>query len=570
MLRWRGLPIQLFILTILPLTLLLLGIAFGSLFLHQQSMRRLVGERDERATRAAASAISEQLQHRAAVTRSLALRAADLGNPQHVITDALFLLPDFDGGIALYDQSGLLATSNDSATWEETVVPQQLAISAAPPNTAEFSGPFTNPLIGQETILVTSTTPDGITAAGAFSPASLAAKALADLFVSDDKASAVVTDANGRLLFQTGDLHEPGSDLNSYAGVADALNGESGTIYVSDDASSDGEEQVIAFSSIPPLNWALVIKEPWQEVADPLLRATELAPLILAPVLIVALIGLLFGLRQIVQPLQSLERKAAELGWGDYEAIEESVGGINEIQRLQTELIHMAHKVQVAQQSLRGYLGAVTAGQEEERRRLARDLHDDTIQALIALNQRIQLAQISATGEPAAGQLAEMQQMAEQTIGDLRRLTRDLRPIYLEDLGLVTALDMLARDASQTLNIPVDFRVSGRERRLPPEIELALYRIGQEGLSNVARHARASCAQIQLDFGADITTLSIQDDGRGFTLPESPAEMTGSGHFGLLGIQERAELMGARLLIESAPGEGTRLTIALPTVPSDA
>jgi signal transduction histidine kinase len=120
------------------------------------------------------------------------------------------------------------------------------------------------------------------------------------------------------------------------------------------------------------------------------------------------------------------------------------------------------------------------------------------------------------------------------------------------------------------LNIPVDFRVSGRERRLPPEIELALYRIGQEGLSNVARHAHASCAQIQLDFGADTTTLSIRDNGRGFTLPESPAEMTGSGHFGLLGIQERAELMGARLLIESAPGEGTRLTIALPTVPSDA
>jgi signal transduction histidine kinase len=541
MLRWRGLPIQLFILTILPLTLLLLGIAFGSLFLHQQSMRRLVGERDERATRAAASAISEQLQHRAAAARSLALRAADLGNPQHVIADALFLLPDFDGGIALYDESGLLATSNASATWEQTIVPQQLAISAGPSNTAEFSGPFTNPLDGQKMILVTATTPDGITAAGAFSPASLAAKALADLFVSGDKASAMITDANGKLLFQTGDLHEPGSDLNNYAGVADALSGESGTIYTSDDASFDGEEQVIAFSSIPPLNWALVIKEPWQEVADPLLRATELAPLILAPVLIVALIGLLFGLRQIIQPLQSLERKAAELGWGDYEAIEEPVGGINEIQRLQTELIHMAHKVQIAQQSLRGYLGAVTAAQEEERRRLARDLHDDTIQALIALNQRIQLAQLSTSGEPAARQLAEMQQMAEQTIGDLRRLTRDLRPIYLEDLGLVTALDMLARDTSQTLNIQVDFRVSGRERRLSPEIELALYRIGQEGLSNVARHAQASCAQIQLDFSADTTTLSIQDDGRGFTLPESPAEMTGSGHFGLLGIQERAE-----------------------------
>ena len=560
MLRWRGLPIQLFILTILPLTLLLLGIAFGSLFLHQRSMRQLVGERDERATRAAASAISEQLKHRAAATRSLALRAADLGSAEHVIADAVFLLPDFDGGIALYDAgSDLLGTSNDSATWELTVVPEQLAAATAPPNTAQFSGPFTDPISGQEMILVTATTPNGITAAGAFSPTSLAEKALDDIFVSGDQASSVLTDGDGRLLFQMGDHHEPGSNLSAYAGVADALNGESGTIYVTD----SGDEQVVAFSPIPPLNWVLVIKEPWQAVTDPLLRTTEWAPLVLAPVLIVALIGLMFGLRQIVQPLQSLEKKAADLGWGDFEAIEESVGGINEIQRLQTELIHMAHKVKLAQQSLRGYLGAVTAGQEEERRRLARDLHDDTIQSLIALNQRIQLAQLSAADEPTAEQLAEMQQMTEQTIADLRRLTQDLRPIYLEDLGLVTALDMLARDTSQTLQIPVDFDVSGRERRLPQEVELAFYRIGQEGLSNVVRHAQASCAELQLTFGEDSTTLSIQDDGRGFAVPESPAEMTGSGHFGLLGMQERAEIMGARLLVESEPDKGTILTITL-------
>ena len=561
MLRWRGLPIQLFILTILPLTLLLLGIVFGSLFLHQRSMRQLVGERDERATRAAASAISEQLKHRAAATRSLALRAADLGNPQHVIADALFLSPDFEGGIALYGAgANLLASSNDNVTWEQSLVPQQLAAGASPPDTVQFSEPFTDPISGQEMILVTATTIEGITAAGAFSPGSLAEIALNDIFASSDQASAVLTDNNGRLLFQIGDQYEPGSDLSAYAGVSEALKGTSGTIYLTE----GGEEQVIAFSPIAPLNWALVIEEPWQEVADPLLRATELAPLVLAPVLIVALTGLMFGLRQIVQPLQSLEKKAADLGWGDYEAIEEPVGGINEIQRLQTELIHMAQKVKLAQQSLRGYLGAVTAGQEEERRRLARELHDDTIQSLIALNQRIQLAQLSVTGEKTTQQLAEMQQMAEQTIGDLRRLTQDLRPIYLEDLGLVTALDMLARDTRQVLQIPVSFKVSGPERRLPPEVELAFFRIGQEGLSNVARHAQASRAELQMTFGEEGTTLSIQDDGRGFTVPESPAEMTGSGHFGLLGIQERAELMGARLLIESAPGAGTRLTISLP------
>ncbi len=138
-----------------------------------------------------------------------------------------------------------------------------------------------------------------------------------------------------------------------------------------------------------------------------------------------------------------------------------------------------------------------------------------------------------------------------------------LRPIYLEDLGLVTALNMLTRDMAQALQIPIDFHVSGRERRLPQEIELAFYRIGQEGLSNVMRHAQATCAAVHLAFENGRITLSIRDDGRGFTVPGSPAEMAGNGHFGLLGIQERAELIGGQLTIESRPGAGTLLTISL-------
>ncbi|MDX1413757.1 MAG: histidine kinase [Candidatus Promineifilaceae bacterium] len=562
MLRWRGLPIQLFVFTILPLTLLLLVFAFGSLFLHQRSMRQMVGERDERATRAAASAISEQVKHRAAALRSLALRAADLGAPEHVLEDAVYLLPDFDGGIALYTGAELLATSNERTTWETELIPQQLIEDPPLPGAAAFRGPFTDSISGMEMMLVMATTPKGLTAAGAFSPAGLAEGALEDIFANDDRATAVLTDEQGQLLFHIGGSYEAGADLRADTGVTAALRGGSGTIYV----SGERGEEVIAFSSIPPLNWTLVIKEPWQEVADPLLRATEWAPLVLAPVLVVALMGLIFGLRQIVQPLQSLEKKAADLGWGNYEAIEEPVGGINEIRRLQAELIHMARKVKLAQQSLRGYLGAVTTGQEEERRRLARELHDDTIQSLIALNQRIQLAQLAAGDGPSAAQLTEMQQMTAQTIADLRRLTRDLRPIYLEDLGLATALNMLVQETGDALRIPVEFQVTGRERRLAPEVELALYRIGQEALSNVARHAQASRAQLDLAYAADQITLSIVDNGAGFDQPDSPAEMAGNGHFGLLGIQERAEIIGAHLKIESQPGRGTRLTITLASI----
>jgi signal transduction histidine kinase len=408
-------------------------------------------------------------------------------------------------------------------------------------------------------MLVAATMPNGFMVVGAFSPANMARRVLADIFSASDKAAAFLVDSEGRILYQLGAEPHSNMEMVQYPGVEEALRGESGTSYI----SVDGDEHVIAFSPITPVNWALVFEEPWRALADPLLRTTELVPLILVPVLIVALVGLWIGVRQIVQPLQSLEQKATKLAWGDFEAIEEPVGGISEIQRLQTELVHMAHKVKAAQQSLRGYLGAVTAGQEEERRRLARELHDDTIQSLIALNQREQLIQMALSGHPALDQLTEMQEMTAQMIANLRRLTRDLRPIYLEDLGLVPALDMLARDTSAALDIPVNLETSGQERRLGPEVELAFYRLVQEALSNVSRHAQASCAEVHLDFNIQAVTLTVIDDGCGFIVPESPAEMGTVGHFGLLGMQERAELIDARLSVTSKPGQGTSVSVLL-------
>jgi signal transduction histidine kinase len=263
--------------------------------------------------------------------------------------------------------------------------------------------------------------------------------------------------------------------------------------------------------------------------------------------------------------LQALETKAVDLAWGDYEAIEESVGGIAEIERLQQTLIHLAEKVQRAQTGLHDYIGAITTGQEDERRRLARELHDETIQALIALNQRTQLSQIKLSEDPdAMAALEEIQALTEETIQDLRRVVRDLRPLYLEDLGLVAALRMLAKETSESYNIPVHFVDQGNERRLSPDTELALYRIAQEGFSNIQRHSHASKASLVLSYSSEAILLKISDDGCGFDVPESPAEFAPQGHFGLLGIHERTELMGAEFEIQSKPEEGTNLVITLP------
>ncbi|MGB3715142.1 MAG: hypothetical protein WA996_12000, partial [Candidatus Promineifilaceae bacterium] len=354
--RWRGFPLQLFVFIILPLTVLLVGIAFGSLALHQQAMRSLVGERDERATRAAAKAITEQLNHRAATVNSLALQAAATGNPEHTLSDAASFLPDFEGGLAFFNTDGkLLVATNTAEIWEGREINLRLAESGSvyvPRYETQFIPTFTDPSNGEEIMLVAATMPDGLVAVGAFYPATLARRALADIFGASDRATAFLVDSAGQMLYQLGAEPHTGVEPIQYPGVEEALRGDSGTTYL----SVAGDEHVVAFSPIGPVQWALVFEEPWQAVADPLLRTTELVPLILVPVVIIAVIGLWFGVRKIVQPLQSLEQKATELAWGDFKAIEEPVGGINEIQRLQTELIHMAQKVKAAQRSLRSYL----------------------------------------------------------------------------------------------------------------------------------------------------------------------------------------------------------------------
>jgi signal transduction histidine kinase len=162
-------------------------------------------------------------------------------------------------------------------------------------------------------------------------------------------------------------------------------------------------------------------------------------------------------------------------------------------------------------------------------------------------------------------ELDEIASMTEGTIQNLRRLTRDLRPIYLEDLGLVPSLEMLAREASQGMGIPVSFQCLGTERRLDANAELALYRIAQEGLNNISRHAQAKNASLVLEYSTETVSLQVKDDGVGFVLPKNPSEFAVTGHFGLVGLYERAGIMGAILEINTAPGKGTNLTVTLPT-----
>lgn len=557
---WRGLT-QLFAFTILPLTLLLLLIAFGGVNMHQQDMRALVGERDERAVQSSAAALQSELHHRVATITSMAVLSSSDLTFDEILTTTNDLAEDFNGGIAFIDSNGsLIATNHNDEFWERVSQNRQtlpLASSANPKPV--FSSPILDPVSGRSLVIISVHVPArDVVMAGAFSPETLALETLSPAYPEGSHVTIFLLDSSRHPLYVSGPLAEDGLDPE-HPGVAEALVGENGVLYV----RKGDAEHVVAYSPIELTGWALVTVEEWKMVVSPSLQLTQLAPLVIVPAFVLALIALWFGARQIVQPLQKLESKAAALAWGDFEAIQESVGGISEVQHLQMELVEMSRKVQSAQEGLHDYIGAITSAQEEERMRLARELHDDTIQAVIALKQRVQLAQRTVKDAASRQSLKELETLSEQTVENLRRLTRALRPIYLEDLGLVTALEMLTREMSQNLQFPVSFHKDGQERRLSRESELSLYRIAQEALNNVAKHANASQAGVKISFGTTDIKMEITDNGNGFVVPHSPTEFTHAGHFGLLGVHERADLIGAKLEIESALGKGTMLTVRL-------
>ncbi len=461
--RLRTLPAQLMLLVILPLTLVLLVVAFGGAAVHTGAMREMVAVRDERAVRAAAAALE------------LGLAAGE--SPEQLLRKA--------------------------SSW--------LSGSPEPPQTAAI----------------------------------------------------ILVDEHGKLVAHS-DPEPISTDYSTHPGVASALRGESGTTFQRD--TETGDEMVIAYSPVGNTGWGLLMVEPWSAIANPLLRYSQLAPLALVPALIMAAGALYFGLHQIVQPLRRLNRRSARLGKGDFDALNEPVEGIQEIQALQATLARMAAQLQAAQTGIRNYAAAVTQGQENERARLARELHDETVQNLIALEHQSHMLRraIDRDSEAAARKADELAVLAAAAVRKVRRTIRALRPLYLDDLGWLPAVRALVDDLNKSGKVKASLTIAGVERRLDPAVDLALYRIAQEALSNVARHSGADRVDVRVETTDNLVTLTISDDGRGFVPSVRPSELAQAGHFGLMGMHERAQLVGAQLSIQSEPGKGARIEITLP------
>lgn len=221
-----------------------------------------------------------------------------------------------------------------------------------------------------------------------------------------------------------------------------------------------------------------------------------------------------------------------------------------------------------ARETLRGeLLHQVVSAQERERQRIARELHDGTGQTLTALGLGFAAASENMQQNPmlAAAQLAELKMMSTQALQELRDLIGDLRPSLLDDLGLVPALKSQVQSFAERTGVQAEFVVNGRRRRVQPEIETIVFRIAQEALTNVAKHAHASQVTVEIGFIENLLSLNVCDNGCGFE-PQLVFGSVGEGHqaWGLLGMQERVALVGGSCVVQSEPDQGTAVRVAIP------
>jgi len=573
--RFRGLKAQIVLWTILPLTLVLIGVAFTGVYSHEWSMRDLVQERDQALAVVRASQVADLLRARAAALQRLAAQEAflhrDRAAQQRLLTEAGNVDSLFMDTLTLLEGAGdEVATDENAPAWLANTE-QVTALAQAVRNSQTVA---VAPLVGapgeERALLMGVPVYDDTGAVYGIlaGPVLLNSLSLENLLgqaqVGHHGVVYLVDDAGEVLAHSSSERAR--TSLAGHTGLDKALQDPNAGATLCQ--SPDDDRMTLAYAPVEfgGSEWRVLIEEPWNEVVGPVLRYSQFMPIVAALAIVVSLLTLYYGVRAIVRPLQALRQQAERVAWGDFDATATPVGGVEEIEELRRTLNQMAKRIQSSQRGMHGYIAAITQGQEEERKRLARELHDDTAQALIALSQQVDMTrnQLASDPERAAARLSRMRAMLGETLEAVRRVSRNLRPIYLDDLGFTPALEMLAREADQNGQISVGFSMTGEVRRLPPDLELAAYRIVQEALNNAIQHAQATRAWVEVRFEVEHLVLLVGDNGQGFESPALPDALAQRGHFGLMGIQERSLLYGGRLTLDSTPGEGTQVAVLLP------
>ena len=228
------------------------------------------------------------------------------------------------------------------------------------------------------------------------------------------------------------------------------------------------------------------------------------------------------------------------------------------------ENAQLYRELQMKEQLRTELLRRIISAQEDERHRVARELHDVTSQALATLAVGLEALCVvpGACSRELEAQLEGIRALLAATSRDVHKLIYDLRPSLLDDLGLSAAIRSCAHNSLDAAGVEVHVEIAGQEKRLPPEVEIALFRIVQEAIVNIARHAHAESVYVSLEFKEKSVAVQVEDDGSGFDFSQGFSP-TGAG-VGLLGMKERTELLGGVLTIETKPGEGTRVSVEVP------
>jgi len=331
-------------------------------------------------------------------------------------------------------------------------------------------------------------------------------------------------------------------------------------------ATSTENPHVASTAPIPGTLWNILIEEPRAQVFASTTSFLVAMGSLLFAILVFASLLLWFGLQRIVEPLVALTEQAGHIAAGDrFTPLDAS--GPAEVEALVAAFNHMVTQLARQRDTLQEYASRVLRSQEEERKRISRDLHDETAQELVGLMQRIDLCRLSAEDNPQlVAALDELAELASDALIGVRRMSRDLRPLILEDLGLVAALQTIAEDLEKELQegARVSCEVLGEERRLPPEIELTAFRIVQEALTNVRKHApNATRVYVTVQFEEHSLSVRVEDNGPGFRVLPNTLEAD-TEHLGLMGMKERAELLNGEFVLHSQPGEGTQVILRLP------
>jgi signal transduction histidine kinase len=348
------------------------------------------------------------------------------------------------------------------------------------------------------------------------------------------------------------------------------------------------EREVVAFAPLKNAPWGVSIRQAEREALAPSFSMERRFLYLGSATIFVALLFAGGVARSVTKPVRTLTDAAKRITNGDLDGqiptlgedevgilaqsldrmrqtlkaslqtIAEGKRGLEAKVQERTRALEDLYRDVQKKEEIRGELLKKVIGVQEERKRVARELHDETSQNLATLLLSIETALGSGPDE-LKKKLMHMKAMAGLTLDSIHRLILDLRPSVLDDLGLTSAIRWVAETRLEPLGIDLSFAVTGQERRLKPEIETTLFRIGQESITNIARHAEASSVAIALEFGQGCVCLQLEDNGRGFEFDESS-----NGSFGLLGMKERAALLDGVLTIDSQPGSGTRLTVTIP------